>query len=222
MGRKPTAIEVRKKRIMLILKSRNISIQKLADMAGHTRPGLSSAINRQKMEPMTLNDICKYLDVYPGFFTGEYPLRKLKPAILKNGVQIEGETWGFSEYASDPSGYDVPKYDYNKQFEEIMQWLHSRYDAIENAYKSIGSKGIYNPVKEERIHFDADFIENNKKYLLPEGLNALEKIILSVVNNSDRFKRWKTEEEISEIEREEMEKQLPDLWDVYQDEDLPE
>ena len=83
MGRNISGVEVKKNRFFIILKSRNLSIQKLADKTGYTRQGISKAIHAGKMDPKMLDDIAKYLDISPDFLTGEYPLKRFDNSRLK-------------------------------------------------------------------------------------------------------------------------------------------
>lgn len=221
MGRKPNTVHIKKNRIFLILKSRNLSINKLAEAIGYTRQGVSKAIHAEKMDAKTLDDICKFLDVYPGFFTGEYPLRKLKEEYRNGWKYDDDNTISFPDAVSDPSGYDVPKYSYAGN-SEFLDQLKNRDNDIKRAYAAVCLEGVFSKKERKTIHPDNQFIEDNKGYLIDNAIRSMKAIINSVLEEDAAYKQWKIDEAIAEEDLQRYEAELPDLWDVFQDEDLSE
>lgn len=194
MGKKPTAIEVKTNRFKIILKSRNISIQKLADSIGYTRPGLSKAINSGKMDPKTLDDISVYLNISPDFFTGEEPLKRVKPE------KYDLYTGEFGKM--DPSGYLVPSYDVY-QLKNIIKLSNSTpitemipaYGLLNQAFLEVGKAGVYNPKTQKITHIDQNFIDDNFNFLIPETVDFMRLQIIDAENNSERYTDFLMDEE---------------------------
>ena len=193
MGRKPTAITVKKNRIKIILSSRNISIQKLAEATGHTRPGLSKAINTGRMDPQTLDDISRYLDVSPDFFTGKEQLRQIKPERLEEYKREIEEP--------DPSGYYVPSYSVyavsrmkEVSANAIVKALAPPYAMIRSAYIQIG-KAIIHPESSEILsRIDPEYIDKNFNYLVPPAFNFMYQRVLSSIEQDKEYAQFLQDE----------------------------
>lgn len=192
MGKKPTAIEVKTNRFKIILKSRNISIQKLADSIGYTRPGLSKAINSGKMDPKTLDDISVYLNISPDFFTGEEPLLKIKHN--DNYSHLFG-------IAPDVSGYHVPTYDhyllkkYLEYYTETPDKFYPEESLIRQAFELIGKNGFQRYDFAEKMYFDSDFIEKNYGFLVGETHAEMFDLLAAVFHNTEAYQTWKKDKE---------------------------
>ena len=189
MGRRLAGVEVKKNRFMIILKSRGMSIQKLADATGYTRPGLSKAMNTGKMDSKTLDDISRFLDVSPEFFTGEIPLKRIKPEKMEEYMK---EPFLFEK--PDPCGYAVPDYHMHEVTEYVRSLngipiteLDPVYGLINQAYLNIGKSGVHNPKTNSVIYVDQNFIDEHFNFLIPFTVDFMELQIIDAVNESDRY-----------------------------------
>lgn len=71
MSSKKRGAKISKPLLMSILKSRKLTITRLAEEIGYNRRSISYAINREYMDNQTLNDIAGYLGVSPEYIKGE-------------------------------------------------------------------------------------------------------------------------------------------------------
>lgn len=71
MSSKKRGAKISKPRFMSMLKSRKLTITKLAENIGYNRCALSNAINREYMANETINDIAEYLNVSPEYVKGD-------------------------------------------------------------------------------------------------------------------------------------------------------
>ena len=191
---------------MLILKSRKITITKLAEGIGYDRRSVNYAISREYMDNQTLDDIARYLNVSPEFFTGVYPLMRVKDEY-KNGYEFNGEKVVFTDH--DPSGYEVPSYgDFNRR----EAWKSNR-DNWNAPYTDflirLGMSGMMKQFSDsaDRVHFGADFVRDNSDFLIPPIRKATIETVMEVINKSPDYRNWKKYNE------------LPD--DFYIPEDFP-
>lgn len=220
MGSKTRGSAIKKDRLMLILKSRKITITKLAESIGYNRRAINHAISHEYMDNQTLNDICKYLDVLPDFITGAYPLRKIKDEY-KNGIEIDGHYFVFS---SDPSGYDVPPYvnfmtpnqNLFATFRgRLADWLLPYTDMLTR----VGKTGLSENFNDEnKMYFDSDFVRVNSGYLVPPIRAAAVKVVQSAINQDPDFVSWAESQDIEEPTTGEM----PQFFEVIEEGQPPE
>ena len=196
MGRKPTVQRLKKARIDLIMKSRKITITKMAADMGYNRKSLSRAINREEMAEKTLDDIARYLDVSPDFLTGKDPLRRVKAGRLDDFRD------NFGSDMLDPSGYLVPPYSYfmlSKSIEEHkskpITALVPEYGYIQQAYNEIGKSGVFDG--EIVRKFDDGFIQENFNYLIVETNEFMKEQAASALNKDSRFTKYSDMETIA-------------------------
>ena len=212
MGRKAYAVPVKKNRFMIILESRDISIQKLADNIGHTRQGISKAIHSEKMDPQMLENISKYLDVSPAFFTGKQPLLK-----LHEGSEEEYRSSTGREI--DPSGYHVPSYiDYvfkefvDSKADHIFARFFPEASFIYQAYIDIGKRGVVLDDETTTMIFDEKMIDENYDFLVPYTYIYMKNQLESIGNRDGKYLGF-----LQDIEegKEEVKKERRSFWSLF-------
>lgn len=187
MPSKKRGSNIKKDRLMLILKSRKITITKLAEDLKYNRSALSSAINGEYMDNQTLDDIARYLDVSPDFITGKTALLKLKS---------EKRDEFYENYGSDlldPSGYVVYSYsDYlvAKYIEEHNKTPLTvqipEYGYLYQAFSELGKNGIYDGKTKSR-KFDDSFIKEHFNYLIVETYGFMKAQAVSVLIEDQKY-----------------------------------
>lgn len=201
MPSKVRGSKIKKSRLMLILKSRKITITKLAEDIGYNRRALNYAINREYMDNQTLDDICDYLDVSTQFLTGAYPLRRLKPEYRSHS----------EDYGCDPSGYDIPPYMLSKTtyFESHKGgWV----DVYRNFLIGLGEIGVMESFNDkDRIYFDSAFVKDNSAYLVPPIRSTVIERVKSAYYQDENYLTW------AEAQKAESEKSITDYFDVIED-----
>ena len=188
--------KIKRSRLDIILKSRKITITKLAESVGYDRRSMSYAINREYMDNQTLDDIARYLDVSPDFLTGKYPLQRIKPG------KEEQFRERFGSDMLDPSGYLVPPYLYyslSRSIEEHnkkpLTVLVPEYGYIQQAYTEIGKAGVFDG--EIVRKFDDGFIQENFNYLIAETSSFMKEQAASALNKDSRFTKYSDMETIA-------------------------
>lgn len=184
MGSKQRGSKIKKSRLMLILKSRKITITKMAEDLGYNRKSMSRAINVQYMDDKTLDDICKYLDVRPSFITGETPLM-----VLNNDDLLSMHWISMNGLVLIPYNgmlLYVPKYsDDSREF-----WEHDRQLYLD-LISHIGKTGQIFDENDEHVYFDSDFADKYISYFKNNVFSAIENTYFSIQKEDKLFKRWK-------------------------------
>ncbi len=183
MPSKKRGSKIKKDRLMSVLKSRKITITKLAEDLSYNRSALSSAINSEYMDNKTLDDICRYLDVYPSFITGETPL------MVLNNVNSAYIPWQ-EKYWADFVQYKgmlvkVPKY----TDDGLNLWKQDQ-QLYKDLILFVGKEGLIYDEINGPVYFDSDFAEKYISYFKDNIFNAIEGTYFSIQNQDDLFTRW--------------------------------
>lgn len=222
MGRRPSAITIKKDRFDIVLKGKDISIQKLADATGYTRQGLSRAINSEKIDPQTLDNLSKHLNISPGFFTGEEALVEIKADKKKEFIE---------SYFNDRDLYVVidryliPTYEYyrwslhfKKSNETPLSERHPEYGLLKQAYIKYGERLKKLGVKE--LYYDQSFVDENFNYLVVETYSFMHEQVKSVKTHDKRFQEYLDKEAYAEYQLEQQiaedEATFADIFDVIE------
>ena len=182
MGRKPTAIEIKKNRFDIVLQARKLSIQRLADATNHTRQGISKCLNSGRMDPQILTDVSKYLNISPDFFTGKEALIKVKEEKWSD----YWDTYGNDNMHTVISGYVIPTFD---------RYLVGQ--AINEAGPlSETGRGV-RYIRQAFIDFgcDPEFLEENWGYLVAETYRFMLAQIESVFTKDESYREYLENEE---------------------------
>lgn len=95
MPSKKRGTTVSKQLLMSLLKSRKITITKMAEDLGYNRKSISYAINKEYMDNKTLGDIAGYLGVSPEYIRGENTPKKYweNSYTYKRALEILDDYW---------------------------------------------------------------------------------------------------------------------------------
>lgn len=186
---KKRGTKIKQSRLKMILKSRKMTIKKLAAEIGYNRRSLNYAIVQEYMDHETLKDICKYLNVSPAFISGSYPLRKFKTEF----------SW--LDENKDPSGYDVPTFEDWEKDQEADQILRDLLSSgpdkpYFDLLLKLADQGI-DPTPETEGHklgFTDSFVFNNAGFLIPPIKSAVNKTVFSAMSDNDDYKKWLSEQ----------------------------
>lgn len=217
MPSKTRGTKIKKSRLMLILKSRKITVTALAERTGYNRGSISYAINREYMDNKTLDDIARYLDVAPDFLTGVYPLQRIK-SEYKNGFDYNGTHYRVHENA-DPSGYDVPTYQKRSIENMIDNSIRFQADLINAPYAdfliSLGNKGMIEDLHHtaDPVHFDRNFVKDNQGYLIPPIRETVIDTVMSAINQNEKYMRWYEKHGIKRAPADD----LPEIFEVIEE-----
>lgn len=222
MGSKQRGSKIKKSRLMLILKSRKITITKMAEDLGYNRKSMSRAINVQYMDDKTLGDIARYLDVSPDFITGKTKLLK-----LKDGKRSEFND-SFDADMLDSSGYLIPSYsDYQltKSIEKYNATPLSvrvpEYGYIQQAFSELGKNGVYDGETKDR-KFDDDFIKKHFNYLVVETYSFMKDQVISIWKNDKKYNDYLAFDEMMEESTMQQIDHFDSLFEVIEEAEDPE
>lgn len=217
MPSKTRGTKIKKSRLMLILKSRKITVTNLAERTGYNRGSLSYAINREYMDNKTLDDIARYLNVSPDFLTGAYPLQRIKPEY-KNGFDHNGKHYRVYENI-DPSGYDIPPYQLFNIRVITNNSIRFQSDLINAPYAdfliSLGKNGMIADIHNtaEPVYFDSSFVKSNEGYLISPIREKVVDTVMSALNKSDAYMRWYEKHGIKRVPADD----FPQIFEVIEE-----
>lgn len=210
-----SVVKVKKNRFDIVLKNRNITLQELADKTGYLRQSISRAINNRKMNEAMLDNISKYLDVSPYFFTGEERLRRVKPGRIEEFKERIGER-------IDPTGYVIPSYVDHFLTKSIKKWSETpiyqqfpEYRYLQQAYLVLGERGVFDG--ESMKHFDKQFVESYFNYLITEAYSFMREQVVSVLVNDQRYQEYCHDEELNVRSEEEDAEYYESFFDFVQE-----